>query len=441
MQSVSRIVASVQLLLGQWSVEVNQTYRVVQRERKFSVATLVSTLVLGMLQKPRASARELSTMAMLQGVEISPQGMDQRFTPRLADFFEHLFRRAAQSAVGMASKGIAILERFTSVVLLDSSTISLPDEMQGEFPGCGGSHGGGKSAMKLQTQWDLKTGALVTIAPESGRQCDYKTPVQTTPLPAKSLRISDLGYFDISVFKAIGLAGSYWLSRLQYATNVYRSGQKIPLMSWLSKQAEAFIDIGVEMGSEQRLPCRLIACRVPEQVANRRRNKLIAETKSKRGAVPTDERLAWCDWTILVTNCPENLLAVREAFVLYGARWQIELLFKRWKSLGLIAEMTGADTTEKRIRLWSRMLGVLLEHWLMLSTSWTNARTSLTKAHKIIRDYIDLIARDITHPRLLLKTLETIKKMIEKTARYDKRKRKNINELLHDPTLLEYGLT
>lgn len=441
MPSVSGIVSSVQLLLGQWAVEVNKEHRVVQRERKFSVSTLVSTLVLGMLQKSHASARELATMAMLRGVEISPQGMDQRFTAQLADFLEHLFRRATQSAVGMASKGIEVLDRFSSVVLLDSSTVSLPDDMQREFPGCGGSHGGGQSALKLQTQWDLKTGALVTVALETGRQCDYKTPVQRTPLPPNSLRISDLGYFDICVFKAIGLAGNYWLSRLQYATNVYRSGQKVPLMLWLSKQAETFIDIQVEMGSEQRLPCRLIACRVPEAMANRRRSKLIAETKSKRGAVPTEERLAWCDWTILVTNCPEKLLAVREAFVLYGARWQIELLFKRWKSLGLIAEMTGADTTEKRIRMWSRLLGVLLEHWLMLSTSWTNARTSLAKAQQIIRDYIELIARDITHPRLLLKTLKTIKKMIEKTAQYDKRKRKNTNELLEDPRLLQYGLT
>jgi hypothetical protein len=44
--------------------------------------------------------------------------------------------------------------------------------------------------------------------------------------------------------------------------------------------------------------------------------------------------MAWCDWTLLVTNPSADLLSLREALVLLRARRQIELLFKLWKSHG-----------------------------------------------------------------------------------------------------------
>jgi uncharacterized membrane protein YgcG len=37
----------------------------------------------------------------------------------------------------------AILERFRCVTVLDSSSISFRASMKEQFPGCGGSHGGG----------------------------------------------------------------------------------------------------------------------------------------------------------------------------------------------------------------------------------------------------------------------------------------------------------
>jgi hypothetical protein len=47
----------------------------------------------------------------------------------------------------------------------------------------------------------------------------------------------------------------------------------------------------------------------------------------QKGREPSAERLAWCDWTILVTNVPVELMTPEEVVVLYRARWQVELLF------------------------------------------------------------------------------------------------------------------
>ena len=44
------------------------------------------------------------------------------------------------------------------------------------------------------------------------------------------------------------------------------------------------------------------------------------------------------EWTIFVTNCPPEMLTWKEVVVLYRARWQIELLFKLWKSHNRLAQ-------------------------------------------------------------------------------------------------------
>ena len=368
MEIVGNVAGVVQSLLGEWADEAEEESGVIQRKRKFTARTLAQTFVLGFLQRPNASDEELAQMAGLCGVSLTPQAVEQRFSPRLVAFLEGLFGRAMGCAVKSVKTLAPLLERFTDVLILDSSTITLPAEMAERFPGCGGSHGSGKAALKCQVQLSLKNGGLDTIAIEAGRDCDYKTPLQQAQLPAGTLRIADLGYFDTKVLEQFSRDGVFWLSRLQFATNVYSpDGKLLPLLRWLADQ-QGIVDQPVLLGGARKVPCRLLAWRVPEEVANRRRQKLIAESKRKGRGLPTDERLAWCDWQILVTNVPTEMLSPAEAAVLYRSRWQIELLFKRWKSYGRIAEMSGATPERQMAKLWARLLAVILQHWLLLTS-------------------------------------------------------------------------
>ena len=50
------------------------------------------------------------------------------------------------------------------------------------------------------------------------------------------------------------------------------------------------------------LACRVVAWRVPAEVANRRRQKLIATAREKGNAPPSRKRLDWCDWAIFVAR-------------------------------------------------------------------------------------------------------------------------------------------
>jgi hypothetical protein len=454
MDNLSRVVHAVQSLFGDFADEAAQSSQVICRQRKFSPPSLAATFVLGFLQSSNASCEELAQMSALVGEPVSPQAIDQRHHPRMADFLKRLFEKAVQHQVPSDRCLAQLVDRFTDIQLLDSTTVSLPPELAEEFSGCGGSHGG-TAALKLQVRMSLKTGAIDTVRIEAGRDCDAKTPLQDdVPVPG-SLRIADLGYFDTEVLANIEKAGAFWLSPLLTGTNVYdlqdvknqdgTKREKLDLFHWLRSNGPV-IDRQVWIAG-CRLPCRLIAFRLPQKVANCRRRKLRAQVRRKhgKGAVPSAERLAKCDWAILITNLPPELLSIDEARVLYRARWQIELLFKRWKSQGRIDEMDTSSPVRCMVRLWSRLLAALVQQWLQ-SRIWGQPEISLKKLWDLLsRLAISLASawkRSATDGgRALRDALEDIETVAQATARQNKRKQPSTFQLLNDPPSDPYRLT
>jgi hypothetical protein len=439
---VIKVGGALQRLFGEIVETAAAESGVIQRTRKFTSQSLARTFVLGFLQTPTASDEKLAQMAVQCGAAVTPQAIEQRHTPRLVDFLERLFRGATKLIVGSDQALAPILERFTTVTVLDSSTISLPDEMQEQFRGCGGSYDSGASAMKLQTELDLRSGALAHVEIEPGRSPDGATSRQEARHGKGSLRIADLGYFGLAVFAAMATAGEYFLSRLQFGTHVLlHPGMAVEVLEWLAKQPGPFVDVSILLGQEQRLPCRLIAWRLPCEQANRRRQKLRQETMKKKGREPSAERLAWCDWTILVTNVPGELLTPQEAAVLYRARWQVELLFKRWKSQGCAAELSGSTVVRQMVRVWSRLLAAVIQHWLMVGTIWGDPSRSLDKVWQAVQNFVGRLAVSLDRLAELERVLADMRATFAKTCRRDKRSKPGTFELLNDVELLDFELT
>ncbi len=439
---LAKVGAALQRLFGEIAENAADESGVIQRKRKFTGLSLARTFVLGFLQNPEASDEELAQMAVQNGAEVTPQAIDQRHTPKLADFLQKLFCWGTKLVVGSDKALAPILERFTSVTVLDSSTITLPDSMQEHFAGCGGSYGGGAAAMKLQTELDLRSGAVSHVQIEPGRSPDAATSRQHVRHGKGSLRITDLGYFNVLIFAAMMAAEEHFLSRLQFGTGVMlRDGDSVDLLPWLAQQPGPFVDEPILLGQEQRLACRLIAWRLPQEQANRRRQKLRQETISKKGREPSAERLAWCDWTILVTSVPVDMLTPKEAAVLYRARWQVELLFKRWKSQDLVAVLNGSTVVRQMVRVWSRLLAALVQHWLVIASVWGDPTKSLTKACQAVRAFAGRLAASLACLTELERVLANVCQALAKTCRRNKRSKPGTFELLNDVNLLEFRLT
>jgi hypothetical protein len=297
--------------------------------------------------------------------------------------------------------------------------------------------------MKLQTELDLRSGGISHIEIEPGKSPDSATVRQHASRGKGSLRITDLGYFNVAVFATMEQAGEYYLSRLNFGTKAAfaEDGEAADVMTWLDREPGWTVDRTIWMGKGQRLKCRMIAFRVPPEVAAERRRKLRQETRSKRGCEPTKERLAWCDWTILVTNVPAELMNVKEAIVLYRARWQVELLFKRWKSQDLIARLDGSTVVRQMVHVWARLLAALLQHWLLQCTIWGDPTKSLSKACEAIRKFVARIIGTLSDRVELERTLAVIAITLAKTCKRNKRKKPGTFELLNDVDLLDFRLS
>ena len=442
MSMVAKVASLLEKVLGVQTEELAGKHGVIQRKRKFTGQSLLRMLVVTLLKKPDATYADWALTAAQMGIVVSATAVEKRFTQRLVDFLREALNVALGQMLAAEEVSTKLLDRFTGVFMGDSSSIRLPDEMQSEFPGCGGTEGSCAAALKLQVRWDLKTGALPQVLIEIGKASDAKSPIaHQEPLPG-ALEIFDLGYFSVERFRRLQEAKAFFISRLQHGTAVFdRDGKEISLRTFLPANAVGgVVDVAVQLGQRDRLECRLIAVRVPEEMANRRRQKARDKAR-KRGSELSPEYSELLGWSLFVTNASNELLTWKEIVVLYRARWQIELLFKLWKSHNQLAcQRSGATALESLAVLWAKLIGVMLQHWLLLTTVWPDERRSLFKAARALRDWIVTLLLALDNRQQLENTLTQLQTHLKCVAKIQSR-RKNPShfQLLNDPSLLNWN--
>lgn len=441
MRIVAQTAAAMQAVFGTSIDDLARTTRCVQRQRRFSGASLARTLVLTVLLRPAAKNRDYQAMAAKAGVHVTEEAIDHRFTDELVLFLEGVLQQAVSQALAGKASAAPLLRQFSDVRIGDSTTLTLPDEFADRFPSCGGSENASLAAMKIQVLWSLLTGRLLGWQITSGRASDAKSEIAESLPPAGSLSVFDLGYFSLERFRRLGEANAYWISRLQHGTKVFdAAGKSLDLPAFLREHGRnGLMDLAILLGEKERIACRLIAVRVPEEVASRRRQK-IREKARDHGREPSQEYLELQGWTIFVTNCGEELLTWKEVVVLYRARWQIELLFKLWKSHNHVAELEAGVSPQRQLAvLYAKLIGVVVQHWILLSVAWHDVRRSLRKAAAILRDWIVLLLAVLDDDERLRDLLGQLGAAVAKTARITRRrKRPSLFQLLENPELLDY---
>jgi hypothetical protein len=440
MQPVFRIAEALQVVLTTAANRIAKSSGAIQRQRKFTGASLAQTFVFGWLNNPSATMEELAQMAACCGTVVSPQAIGQRLTGKLIDFFKQLLEMATAEVIASQAVASDLLQRFHGVYLQDSTVIGLPDSFAQEYPGCGCASRDPSAALKLQVQLNLANGHLHGPFPEAGKASDRSSCLQHLRLPAGALRIADLGYFDLSVLATMARNMVFWISRIQVSTAVFRAGKQLDVCAWLDKQQARSLDFPIELGASERLDCRLLAVRCPTDVV-RRRIKSLEKDARRRGRTPSKAQRRWCHWTIVVTNVPADRLNLIEVMVLYRARWQIELLFKLWKQQGRVDKSRHQADAAKLVEIYAKLIGLVIQHWLLITTSWAYLDRSLTKASGAIRKHVMLLVAAFQSLITFEAAIAQIAQALQKSARINHRKRRpNTYQILENPRLLEYDL-
>jgi hypothetical protein len=158
MASLSQVECSLKHILEERANVLARETGCIERQRKFSGADLLQTLVFGWLSHPDASLEALASVATLREVEVTDTAIHKRFTQACAHFL-HAILEEMTSVVVEAEREVPLelVSRFEAIVLEDSSTVALPNESVTCWQGCGGAPGEGHAAVKLHVRLPVKT--------------------------------------------------------------------------------------------------------------------------------------------------------------------------------------------------------------------------------------------------------------------------------------------
>ena len=190
----------------------------------------------------------------------------------------------------------------------------------------------------------------------------------------------------------------------------------------------------IRLGARHQFPARLLAQKVPQEVADQRRRRL-REDARRKGKMVSASRLALAAWTIFVTNVPLEMVTIEEALVLARTRWQIELLFKLWKSHGKVDELRSGKAWRILCEVYAKLLAMVVQHWLFLMSCWAYPNRSLMKAAQTVQNHALHLASAFADTAFFERALSTIERCLRAGCRLNRRKKApNTYQLLLDVT-------
>ena len=178
--------------------------------------------------------------------------------------------------------------------------------------------------------------------------------------------LADRGFSHLAGIGHVVAAGGHLVVRLNEQNTPLQSlsGEKLELLPWLQKcgqpgaitELKAWVPAG---GGAERIPVRLCAIRKsPEAIA-------LAQRKLKRraqrdGSCLRAVTLEYSAWVVVLTTLEDTALPAEQVLEWYRIRWQIELAFKRLKSLAGAGHIPKKDPASSRAWIYGKLLMALL---------------------------------------------------------------------------------
>jgi len=274
----------------------------------------------------------VSYLEIRYGIQIRKQSLDERFSEKTVHFVKAVLSRLIHGQFSEMLFSKEFFSDYHHVRVKDSTKFNIPGNLASNYPG----NGNGVAGISIQYEFDLKTGQFLDLTITEAIRNDQKDGSETAgDVCANDLVIRDLGYFSVGALKTIGQREAFFLSRLHSSTGVYNEhGDAIDwkeLYTFMSQNKIEKCEKQVFIG-EEKLPVRLAIGLVPPEVYQQRIRRKQKE-EQKRGCKMKDRTRFLQHFNLFVTNADPQKLPLEKIMPLYRFRWQIELMFKNWKSV------------------------------------------------------------------------------------------------------------
>ena len=309
---------------------------------------------------------------------VSKQAINQRFTNMCTEFLKKIFRKLMKDTIkSRVSIKSNIDNHFKRIRILDSTGFQLPEKYSDIYPGSGGN--ASSAGVKVQLEYELKSGEFLNIDFFSGKDsdCSYSKTLGST-IQKDDLILRDLGYFDLDEFEIINKKSAYYISRVKANTKVYilnknieyfKNGspkkgsiyEEIDLVEIMEnmKTAETIEIKEAFVGEEKKLPTRLVIYKHTEKELVKITNSVKKESK-KKGKQKSEKTMKLLGLCVYMTNISNQVLKNEEIHDIYSLRWQVELIFKTWKSIYNMEKVRNVKLDRFECQLYGKLILVLL---------------------------------------------------------------------------------
>lgn len=311
-----------------------------------------------------------SSVVNAEGKRLSKQALDARFSKKSILFIKTIFEAYLRkmNLAGNSKTDTGWMDLFKCILVKDGTRFDLPAAFAPYFKGFGGKCTS-SSAICIQFEYDLKTGMIAEFKFTSANIPDCRDAQLTMDnIQPGDLILRDLGYSGLNIFESIIEKDAYFVSKLntQIAVFELENNVYIPLdfeklyknmegMGCKTKEIEVFI------GKNKRIPTRLTVMPVPQNVYEERIRKNKKENR-KKGCTMRAEYAHRQRFNCYITNIGKGILPPQAISNIYRLRWQIELVFKQWKSTYKI-DKTHKMKYERWMTLFYARMLLMLIHW------------------------------------------------------------------------------
>lgn len=336
------------------------------RDSKLDGNMFLDILLFTLFNQKQLSLNELAIQVKKRfGICITKQAIDKRFTDKSVEFLKSVLSKALELTIPKQDK--IDFTKYDKVLIKDATNFQLPSNMADKYKGSGGS--ASSAIIKIQFEYDLKSGKITDLSLHAFVDQDGTDAKDTVErINANELIIRDLGYISTAVLKEIQQKEASYLNRAQATISIFhlKNGELInvdfvKINKYMKKMGLSVMELEVYIGKKDKFKTRLIIGSIPTEAYQKR----IMEAKKrakKEGRTITNEYKNRQALNLFITNTdipPEDVRS------LYTLRWQIELMFKIWKTIGEIDKVKKMKVERFESFLFAKLIWIVLNWHIM----------------------------------------------------------------------------
>lgn len=335
----------------------------IKRHRKISAFEFVNSLMFSANHQANTSLTDMtSDLNKSFEVDISKEALHKKFTPKTVEFLKELLKEQINGQLNLSVED-HLKKHFKAIKVKDSSKFCVPSLYDGDYPSFN-NFSKKNGVMNLQYEYDIISGSWSSLELTNIKTNDQKESKQTVHLLEENvLYIRDLGYISPSYLKGIQQTGASFLNRMPPQASIFN--KKGNALSWgeidrkFKKTGAKDLDMEVEIYQGHRIKCRMVIVPLSADESRARLKQAMGSAKSQQVGISKDHKIR-CHYSVFITNVDKSMLSAKSIRKTYQLRWQIELVFKTWKSFFSINKVKKVNKERLECQLLAHFLWVIL---------------------------------------------------------------------------------